>query len=283
MSCTEEEFKELLSGESHIDMRKLQDVANHGVPERVRADVWRYLLEISKPDKAGEDRLKKQQHQDFQEMKKTNPEVTKKVRNQLKRFRVKDKGGFFQTSEVRASMENIIATYTNYNTDIEYQSGMLFLLGPLVYLMNSEDDAFFCFIALMKKIEQDFFLEGVRNKVARFMMYFRSVQPELFNHFEEEEISSNDWATSWLQYLLSCELPIDGVLRLWDTYFAGELGLDLHIYVCLAIIINCADELLELESSEIMSFLHHLPIMDMDKIIAQAYNIRDEIMASAEL
>jgi len=232
-----------------------------------------------------EERFKKQQLQDYQEVKKgSNPEITKKVRHQLKRYRIKDRGGFFQTPDIRAKMENAIVAYTNYNSDMEYTFGMLALLGPFVATLQAESDIFFCFSALMKKIEQSLSVDSITKKVSRFMMYFRSVQPELFNHFEEEETHSNDWAMSWLRYLLSCELPLECELRLWDTYFADlEQALDLHIHVCLAILNNCADELLELEHSEILSFLQHLPIMDMDKIIAQAYNVRDEIRASNEL
>ncbi|EFA83949.1 hypothetical protein PPL_03019 [Heterostelium album PN500] len=86
-----------------------------------------------------------------------------------------------------------------------------------------------------------------------------------FNHFEEEEINSNDWAMSWLRYLLSVELPLECVLRLWDTYLSAQLGLDLHVFVCLAILINFSEELLELEHSEILGFLQHLPGIDMDQ------------------
>jgi TBC1 domain family member 2 len=38
-----------------------------------------------------------------------------------------------------------------------------------------------------------------------------------------------------------------------------------------------------LEQPEIVAFLQHLPIMDMDKVIAQAYNMQDEIRANNEL
>lgn len=274
---------ELLGGEVFIDMERLIDTSRHGIPEKVRGEVWKHLLEVSKPDKSEEDRLKKQQYQDYQDLQKfNNPEITKKVRHQLKRYRTKDRNGFFQTQEVRTRIENVICTYTSNNTDAEYQFGMLALLGPFVATLTLESDIYFCFCALMKKIEQEFTVDSIQNKSARFMMYFRSVQPELYNHFEEEEINSNDWATSWLQYLLACELPLDCVLRLWDTYFA-EPGLELHLYVCLVILVNYAEELLEMESTEILSFLQHLPVMDMEIVVAQAHNLYDEIRANNEL
>jgi hypothetical protein len=35
------------------------------------------------------------------------------------------------------------------------------------------------------------------------------------NYFEEEEVDLNEWATSWLQYLLAKELTFDNLVRLW--------------------------------------------------------------------
>ncbi len=51
MSCSVEEFLELLGGEVHVDMDKLTDVSRYGIPEKVRGEVWKYLLDVSKPDK----------------------------------------------------------------------------------------------------------------------------------------------------------------------------------------------------------------------------------------
>jgi hypothetical protein len=35
------------------------------------------------------------------------------------------------------------------------------------------------------------------------------------SYFEEEEVDLNEWATSWLQYLLAKELTFDNLVRLW--------------------------------------------------------------------
>jgi len=165
-------------------------------------------------------------------------------------------------------------------SELDASRGYVCLLAPLVGSLKKESDIFWCFEALIKKIEQTFAEESLQDRLAKFMMYFRSIHPELFNYFEEEELLPNDWAMSWLKYLLAHELPFDCVLRLWDTYFAGPDGLDLHVYVCLAILRHCTEELMELEVSELKAYLQHLPPMDMDEIISQAYNIRDEIKSN---
>ena len=48
--------------------------------------------------------------------------------------------------------------------------------------------------------------DSLNERLANFMMLFRSTQPELVNYFEEEELYPNEWAPSWLQFLLAREV-----------------------------------------------------------------------------
>ena len=66
--------------------------------------------------------------------------------------------------------------------------------------------------------------------------------------------------------MLASNLSLIDVIRLWDTYFSSDEGFELHIYVCLAILITHTEELLELEYSELIHFLKYLPNMDMDQV-----------------
>ena len=52
--------------------------------------------------------------------------------------------------------------------------------------------------------------------------------------------------------------------------------MDLHEYVCLAVLRQCKESLEELEHSEIKSFLQKLPHINMDELINEAYNLRHE-------
>lgn len=47
------------------------------------------------------------------------------------------------------------------------------------------------------------------------MTLFRSVIPDLSSYFEDEEVDLNEWATSWLHYLLAKEMQFHDLLRLW--------------------------------------------------------------------
>lgn len=46
----------------------------------------------------------------------------------------------------------------------------------------------------------------------------------------------------------------------------------MNIDTCLAIVMNCSEELMELEISELKAFLQHLPMMDMDEVSVFSYD-----------
>ena len=81
----------------------------------------------------------------------------------------------------------------------------------------------------------------------------------------------SSWAADWLFRLLSKELSLPCLLRLWDTYFSEPEGLELHPYVCLAVLKFFSDQLDDLEHSEILAFVRCLPAMDMDEVLAPVF------------
>jgi len=158
-----------------------------------------------------------------------------------------------------------------------FDIGLIDLLCPFVYALNGvEHDIYYCFEAFMNKILPRFPIGLELNQsVGKLMTLFRSTQIDLYRYFEQEEVEPNDWANPWIRYMLSRELPMNFVCRLYDQYFATD-DFDLHYYVCLAILQHFQEELMELDYSEIRLFLRFLPAenMDLEKIIKHAYNIR---------
>jgi hypothetical protein len=51
MSSSYEDFVEVLENDDEVDVAKLADMAQHGVPAEVRGSVWKYLLGAAHADK----------------------------------------------------------------------------------------------------------------------------------------------------------------------------------------------------------------------------------------
>jgi len=277
MAATIKEYREILDNEVSVDLKKLVDISAHGIPDKVRGEVWKYLLGVTTSDKTEEIKNARKHKQEYEEIEKSiDAERLKSIRNTLKR---QNNWEFLKDQVTQKKIEKILGAYMNFNTDVEYKPDWIHLISPFFFIgLSSENEIFWCFDALMRKRDAYFSEQSVASHISKFQMYFRSLNPSLFNFFEEEELSPNDFVTSWMQSLLAKELPLECLVRLWDTYFSRPDHFHLHIYVCLAILSNLREELQELqEFSELKTSLQHLPQLNMDEIICQAENIKQEI------
>ena len=148
----------------------------------------------------------------------------------------------------------------------DFHPSLVYLCAPFAHCMKAEAGVYFAFERLMDMIQEYNTLNPLPQRVASFLTLFRTTLPELHAYFEAEEVDLVAVATSWLQHLLARELQIEDVMRLWDTYFAVPDLLDLHVYVCLAILTNCKDALEEFDRSETTSMLFSLPPLNIDRV-----------------
>ncbi|KAJ3348358.1 hypothetical protein HDU83_001374 [Entophlyctis luteolus] len=183
----------------------------------------------------------------------------------------------FKADNLSVCIENVVSAYLTHTRSQEYSPAMVHLAGPFAYLIPDETNVYFCFIAMMNSVDAYYDKKPLSDRASEFCMLVRTHLPDLHSHFEEEEIDFKVCANEWFQFFLSKELPLESLLRLWDTYFCGPDGLESHVYVCLAILSALKENLEELDQSEIQSVLLRLPYMDMDNIINHAMTLRDEI------
>ncbi|EKX51671.1 hypothetical protein GUITHDRAFT_45474, partial [Guillardia theta CCMP2712] len=53
-AATLDEYRDILIADTFVDLTRLKLRAQHGVPAEIRGEVWKYLLDVSKPDKSEE-------------------------------------------------------------------------------------------------------------------------------------------------------------------------------------------------------------------------------------
>jgi len=202
----------------------------------------------------------------------TDFEIQRVLRTELARYQRRNAA--FKTAKMQNKILNILHGYLHNASNAwhVHHAALVHVVAPFAFLFKKESEASYCFQLMMRALDAHFGPTNGRKTLGRFLMLFRSRLPELFTHFEEEDLEASQWASPWLQWLLCRELPFDCCLRLWDSYFSAPdgHGFDLHTFVCLAILESCQADLIELEHAELLSFLRHLPTLDMDRIIVQS-------------
>lgn len=139
MAHTEEEFREILNAESFVDREALAAAAKNGVPKAVRAEAWKYLLSVSKPDRSQELSAERdRKNKDYMRQDKHNAELLHRVRAELKRSTVRrdardpERGSLLSSPENLKCFENITVAFLNGNTNVEYHDGLVHMLCPLM-------------------------------------------------------------------------------------------------------------------------------------------------------
>jgi hypothetical protein len=166
----------------------------------------------------------------------------------------------------RSGLDKIEARRAGHLIQPEYHPDLILLCSPFVKCIRSEAGIFFAFEKLMSMIEKHNAQHPLPSRIATFLMLFRTQLPELYAYFDEEEVDVIGLASAWMRHLLAAEMRIEDLMRLWDTYFAVPDPLDLHMYVCIAILTNFNDALEELDQSEAKNMLFSLPPLDVDRV-----------------
>ncbi|KAJ2786103.1 hypothetical protein H4R18_000135 [Coemansia javaensis] len=274
------DIDEVLESEVFIDVSRLRKCARHGIPDELRGEVWKYLLGVEKSDRSNELTQRRARHAAYQEIDKENADVSKRVRGEASRYLQRTrKEGLLDPHTAPGTFEAVICAYLNCNNHVDYSPALVQMCAPFVITMKSECDVYSCFERLVDTLAESSQAANINKRVAQFLSYFRTLLPELYTYFEEEELDIGEWAASWLRHLLAKELPTACVLALWDVYFALPDFIDFHPFVCLAILRHLKDSLEDLEQSEIRSMLLRLPKLDIQRIVGQAFNIRSELQA----
>ncbi|ORC88688.1 putative GTPase activating protein [Trypanosoma theileri] len=126
----------------------------------------------------------------------------------------------------------------------------------------------------------------LQRECGTFLMLFRATNFELYRHFMSEGVTVVEWLPDMLSTLLAGRLHDDDVLRLWDAYLADaleQLCIPLHPYVCLAILADMTEVLLECEKSGIVERLRRLPRIKAGSIIQKAISLRESVFSKGLL
>ncbi|KNC52648.1 RabGAP/TBC protein [Thecamonas trahens ATCC 50062] len=170
---------------------------------------------------------------------------------------------FFQAHEPvnhYAALHAILLVYARLNPGIGYVQGMNELVALLYYVCFHEQpnqprlvesDTFFCFMALMGEIRDNFCQSldstdsGVVSHCHALHAALAAADPILSQHLDDMGLNPQFYAFRWLTLLLSQEFDFPDVLRLWDSLFADPLRFEFMEHFASAMVLALRPILLE--------------------------------------
>jgi len=267
------DFTELLNpddDDGFVDVVKLREYAAHGIPAEIRGDVWLYLLGVVSSDKSthAAHRAILKEHYDSLDTAVDSLITREAIDSEMARYHPHEP--CFKRPEVRQKMRHVIGAYLNHRR-VPFTPRLLRLLAPLAAVADQEYLLYASMDALLSRID---LLSPIERRCSEFLSLFRLLLGDVFHHLEDQEINPTSWVLSWLQGMLSRELPLEAVHQLWDFYLADEAGFAVHPFVCIAIIDKCKEDLEELEHLDLKTYFQSLPKLDVNEIIVISDNAR---------
>jgi hypothetical protein len=187
-------------------------------------------------------------------------------------------------------VQRMLFIYAKLNSGQGYVQGMNEIIGPIYYVLASnedhaefaEADCFWCFTALMSEI-RDFFIKtldetdsGIRGMMNRLVRMLELKDAHVADRLKEQGILPQYYAFRWISLILSQEFDLPDVLRLWDSILSDESRFDYLICVCCAMIVLVRDQILENDFEHNVKLLQNFPPMDINFVLNRA----DQLMES---
>ncbi|KAJ8639364.1 hypothetical protein MRB53_016058 [Persea americana] len=132
---------------------------------------------------------------------------------------------FYEDAKNMARMSDILAVYAWVDPATGYCQGMSDLLSPFVVLYEDNADAFWCFEMLLRRMRENFRMEGPTGVIKQLQSLWRvleQIDAEMYRHLSLIGAESLHFAFRMLLVLFRRELSFNESLRMWEMMWAAD-------------------------------------------------------------
>ncbi|XP_001654003.2 USP6 N-terminal-like protein isoform X2 [Aedes aegypti] len=215
---------------------RLQRRVMKGIPDRLRAAIWKLLLNLDQTlaENVGVyDKMLKFARQYSPDIRQIDFDVNRQFRNHInyrERYSVKQQ-----------SLFRVLAAYSMYNMEVGYCQGMSTVAGVLLMYFD-EEDTFWALNALLSNERyamHGLYVEGFP-KLMRFLQHHDKIltkcMPKVKKHLDKHGVDSVLYSLKWFFVIFIERIPFSLCLRVWDIYMLyGERVLTAMAYTILKV------------------------------------------------
>uniref|UniRef100_A0A8C3ASI0 TBC1 domain family member 15 n=1 Tax=Cyclopterus lumpus TaxID=8103 RepID=A0A8C3ASI0_CYCLU len=275
-----------------------QVIFKGGLCHALRKEAWKFLLGYVPWDSTLEERkvLQRSRTDEYFRMKlqwKSVSEEQERRNSRLRDYRSlieKDVNRTDRSNRFYEGMDNpglvllhdILMTYCMFDFDLGYVQGMSDLLSPILYVMENEVDAFWCFVCFMDQMHQNFEeqMQGMKTQLIQLSTLLRLLDLSFWNYLESQDSGFLYFCFRWLLIRFKRELSFQDVLRLWEVMWTGLPCDNFHLLVCCAILDSEKQKIMEENYgfNEILKHINELSMkLDIEDILQKAEGICEQI------
>ncbi|XP_054844294.1 TBC1 domain family member 15 [Eublepharis macularius] len=301
-----EEWTKSMDSEGRIlnaDSMK-QMIFKGGLCHALRKEVWKFLLGYFSWNSTREERtnVQKRKIDEYFRMKlqwKSISEEQEKRNYRLRDYRSlieKDVNRTDRTNKFYEGPDNpglillhdILMTYCMYDFDLGYVQGMSDLLSPILYVMENEVDAFWCFALYMDQMHQNFEeqMQGMKTQLIQLSTLLRLLDSGFCSYLESQDSGYLYFCFRWLLIRFKREFSFQDILRLWEVMWTELPCQNFHLLICCAILESEKQQIMEKHYgfNEILKHINELSMkINVEEVLCKADAISIQMMNCKEL
>uniref|UniRef100_A0A3B3X0X2 Rab-GAP TBC domain-containing protein n=1 Tax=Poecilia mexicana TaxID=48701 RepID=A0A3B3X0X2_9TELE len=270
-------WAQYLAGRSEDDLcpsPELKALLRSGVPQQYRRRVWRWLVR-TRTRTVWE--RHPQRYQQLCEKSQTSPHpASRQIQLDLHRTLTTNQNFSSPSSPALQQLRRVLLAFSWQNPGVGYCQGLNRLAAIALLVLQSEEDAFWCLVALVDAImPQDYYTKNLLASQAdqRVLKDFMAEKlPRLAAHLESHGVDVSLVTFNWFLVVFVESLPSDILLPLWDAFLYE--GSKVIFRYALALFKYKEDDLLKIHDSvEIYQYLRFFTktVTDSRKLAAIAF------------
>uniref|UniRef100_A0A8C1GPE4 TBC1 domain family member 15 n=1 Tax=Cyprinus carpio TaxID=7962 RepID=A0A8C1GPE4_CYPCA len=290
---TMEEWAKYQDSEGRItNVPHLKDlILKGGLCHALRREAWKFLLCYFPWNSTHEERklLQKRKTDEYFRMKlqwKSVSEEQERRNSRLRDYRSlieKDVNRTDRNNKFYEGLDNpglillhdILMTYCMYDFDLGYVQGMSDLLSPILFVMENEVDAFWCFVSFMDEVHENFEeqMQGMKTQLIQLSTLLRLLDLAFWNYLEAQDSGHLYFCFRWLLIRFKRELHFQDVLRLWEVMWTRLPCQNFHLLVCCAILDSEKQKIMDRKYgfNEILKHINELSMkLDIEEILSKS-------------
>ncbi|XP_078145251.1 TBC1 domain family member 2A isoform X2 [Centroberyx gerrardi] len=271
-------WAQYLAGRSDDDLcpsPELKSLLRGGVPQEYRRRVWRWVV------RARTWSIRERHPQRYEQLcekSRTSPHpASRQIQLDLHRTLTTNQHFSSPSSPALQQLRRVLLAFSWQNHAIGYCQGLNRLAAIALLVLQSEEDAFWCLVAVVEAMmPQDYYTKNLVASQAdqRVLKEFMAEKlPRLAAHFEEHSIDVSLITFNWFLVVFVESLPSDILLRLWDAFLYE--GTKVIFRYALALFKYKEDDILKIHDNvEIYQYLRFFTktISDGRKLTSIAFN-----------
>ena len=137
-------------------------------------------------------------------------EVLQSVKPYLRNFAPQWEKEMRDDAKRREMIERLAVCFLSHQSSnqvlglAQVSPSLIYMLPPFIVCTQDEAEAFYCFRELQQRLARDLSRDDSRLnlRLAQFVTLYKTILPDVNMALEEEEVEVNEWAVSWLRFLL---------------------------------------------------------------------------------